>query len=45
MTAFKDGLNAGYQAMHYNKVEKAVDNKAAVDIQMARNGGWAAVIE
>jgi alpha-glucosidase len=45
MTAFQDGINAGFQAMHYNKVEKAVDNKATIDIQMARNGGWAAVIE
>ena len=45
MTAFKDGLNAGYQAMHYNKVEKNVDSTETVDIHMARNGGWAAVIE
>jgi alpha-glucosidase len=45
MTAFKDGLNAGYQAMHYNKVDKNVDSTETVDIHMARNGGWAAVIE
>ena len=45
MTAFKDGLNAGYQAMHYNKVEKNVDRTQTVDIHMVRNGGWAAVIE
>jgi alpha-glucosidase len=45
MTAFRDGVNAGFQAMHYNKAEKTVDNKATIDIQMARNGGWAAVIE
>ena len=45
MTAFKDGLNAGYQAMHYNKVEKNVDSSETVDIHMVRNGGWAAVIE
>ena len=45
MTAFKDGVNAGYQAMHYNKVEKNVDSTETVDIHMARNGGWAAVIE
>ena len=45
MTAFKDGLNAGYQAMHYNKVEKNVDRTTTVDIHMVRNGGWAAVIE
>ena len=45
MTAFKDGVNAGYQAMHYNKVDKNVDSTETVDIHMARNGGWAAVIE
>ena len=45
MTAFKDGLNAGYQAMHYNKVVKNVDSTSTVDIHMVRNGGWAAVIE
>ena len=45
MTAFQDGINAGYQAMHYNKVEKNVDSTMAVDIHMVRNGGWAAVIE
>jgi len=45
MTAFKDGLNAGYQAMHYNKVEQSVDAASTVQVHMARNGGWAAVIE
>ncbi len=45
MTAFKDGLNAGYQAMHYNKIEKDVDRTQTIDIHMVRNGGWAAVIE
>ena len=45
MTAFKDGLNADYQAMHYNKVEKNVDRTQTVDIHMVRNGGWAAVVE
>ncbi len=45
MTAFQDGVNAGYQAMHYNKVEKNVDSNDTVDIHMVRNGGWAAVIE
>ena len=45
MTAFKDGLNAGYQAMHYNKVEQPVDASSSVQVHMVRNGGWAAVIE
>ena len=30
MTAFKDGLNAGYQAMLYNKVDKYVDSTETV---------------
>ena len=45
MTAFKDGLNAGYQAMHYNKVEQNVTAGTTLEVKMARNGGWAAVIE
>ena len=45
MTAFKDGVNAGYQAMHYNKVEQSVDAASTIQVHMARNGGWAAVIE
>ena len=45
MTAFKDGLNAGYQAMHYNKVELNVNRSSAIEVKMARNGGFAAIIE
>ena len=45
MTAFKDGVNADYQAMHYNKVEQTVTSATTVDVHMERNGGWAAVIE
>ena len=45
MTAFKDGCNADYQAMHYNKVEQSVNNSTTLDIHMVQNGGWAAVIE
>ena len=45
MTAFKDGVNADYQAMHYNKVEQTVTSATTLDIHMERNGGWAAVIE
>ncbi|MBQ9286188.1 MAG: glycoside hydrolase family 97 catalytic domain-containing protein [Bacteroidaceae bacterium] len=45
LTAFKDGLNAGYQAMHYNKLERDVNNSTEIDVHMAKNGGWAAVIE
>ncbi|MBP5361208.1 MAG: glycoside hydrolase family 97 catalytic domain-containing protein [Bacteroidaceae bacterium] len=45
MTAYKDGVNAGYQAMHYNKVEQTVTSATTLDIHLERNGGWAAVIE
>lgn len=45
LTAFKDGVNAGYQAMHYNKVQQDVTNSTVIDVHMAQNGGWAAVIE
>lgn len=45
MTAYKDGVNADYQAMHYNKIEQSVTNQSEIPIHMAKNGGWAAVIE
>ena len=45
LTAFKDGLNAGYQAMHYNKVVQNVTPQSVIKVHMVRNGGWAAVIE
>jgi alpha-glucosidase len=45
MTSFKDGINADYQAMHYNKVEQNVSSKTIIDVHMVKNGGWAAVIE
>ena len=45
MTAYKDGANAGYQAMHYNKVEQKVTKNTTIEVKMVRNGGFAAVIE
>ena len=45
MTAYKDGVNADYQAMHYNKVEQNVTSTSKVNIHLAKNGGWAAVFE
>ncbi len=45
LTAFKDGLNAGYQAMHYNKVQQKVNRNSTIEVKMVKNGGWAAVIE
>ena len=45
LTAFRDGLNADYQAMHYNKSEQTVTNGTTLSVHMAKNGGWAAVVE
>ena len=45
MTAFKDGVNANYQAMHYNKVEQKVNKNSTIKVTMMMNGGFAAVIE
>ena len=45
MTAFKDGVNANYQAMHYNKVEQKVNKNTTIKVTMMMNGGFAAVIE
>lgn len=44
MTVFKDGANAGYQAMHYNRTEQTVDKTSVIEVKMAQNGGFAAVI-
>lgn len=45
MKAFVDGVNADYQAMHYNVKEMQVTNQTELDIKMARNGGFAASFE
>ena len=45
LTAFRDGVNANYQAMHYNRVEQDVTSQTTIEVRMAKNGGWAAVIE
>lgn len=45
MKAFKDGMNADYQAMDYRIDELSVTNGSTVDVKMSKNGGWAAVIE
>jgi len=44
ITAYSDGSNANYQAMHYMKEEKNVTANSVLDINLARNGGWTAVI-
>ncbi|MBR4994806.1 MAG: glycoside hydrolase family 97 protein [Alistipes sp.] len=45
LTAYKDGANANYQAMHYNKVEQTVTKDSTIEVKMMMNGGYAAVIE
>ncbi len=45
MTYFEDGINANRQAMDYRKKEATVTSASVHNISMARNGGWAAVVE
>jgi alpha-glucosidase len=45
MTSFEDGINAGRQAMDYRKVESQVKSGDKIQVKMARNGGFAAIIE
>lgn len=45
MTSFEDGVNANRQAMHYVKRVADVKRGDTVKVKMARNGGFAAVIE
>lgn len=44
-TSFEDGINAGYQAMDYRKKNFNVKNSDVIEVKMAKNGGWAAVLE
>ena len=45
MTSFSDGPNSGRQAMDYRMKKTQVDSGSVLDIRMARNGGWTAVLE
>ena len=45
MTYFEDGINAGRQAMDYRKKSSQVKKDGSISIKMARNGGWAAILE
>lgn len=45
MTSFEDGINADRQAMDYRMKEAAVSHGDKIKIKMARNGGFAAIIE
>jgi alpha-glucosidase len=45
MTAFEDGVNAYWQAMDYDIRKQAVKQGDKIHIKLARNGGFAAIIE
>ena len=45
MTTFSDGINAPRQAMDYRKTESKVKKGDKIDVKLARNGGWTAVIK
>lgn len=45
MTAFSDGPNAYREARDYQMERKTVDSSTTLEINMTRNGGFAAVIE
>ena len=45
MTGVEDGINAFRQAMDYRKTQRRVDSTGKATLKIARNGGWAAVIE
>lgn len=45
ITSFEDGVNAKRQAMDYRKKQWTIKRNNTLKIRMARNGGFAAVIE
>ena len=45
MTSFVDGVNADRMAMDYRQEKVSVNKSTKLHIKMARNGGFAAVIE
>lgn len=45
MTSFEDGKNANRQAMDYRKNERTLKKGDKISIRLARNGGFAAIIE
>lgn len=45
MTSFEDGINANRQAMDYRMKERTLRKGDKLTISLARNGGFAAVIE
>jgi alpha-glucosidase len=45
MTSFEDGINAERQAMDYDIRQQEVKHGDKIPVKMARNGGWAVMIE
>ena len=45
MTSFSDGVNAPVQALDYRKATTKVDSVSPLNLHLARNGGFCAVIE
>lgn len=45
MTAFEDGANANRQAMDYRMTKRSLKKGDKVTVHLARNGGFAAIIE
>ena len=45
LTAFEDGINADRQAMDYDIRKLTVKKGDKIHVKLARNGGFAAVIE
>lgn len=45
MTSFEDGINADHQAMDYKKKESILKKGDKITVRLARNGGFAAIIE
>jgi len=45
MTSFEDGINANRQAMDYRKTERSLKKGDKITVHLARNGGFAAIIE
>ena len=45
LTSFVDGVNADRMAMDYRVERTTVDKSATLHVKMARNGGFAGVID
>jgi len=45
LTSFVDGINAVEQAMDYRKKIEEVTADSSIDIKLAKNGGYAAILE